>query len=87
MAALGLTPPGGITVHYTGLDHARFQPIPRAEARQHLGVLPGVALRPGDRLAVSVGALLPIKGQALAIRALTSLPNDVQPRTRRHRTG
>jgi glycosyltransferase involved in cell wall biosynthesis len=79
MDALGLAPPGGdITVHYTGLDHARFQPVPRAEARQRLGNLPGLALRPTDRLAVSVGALLHIKGQALAIRALTSLPADIQ---------
>lgn len=78
MEALGINPPSGITVHYTGLDHARFQPIPRAEARQRLGDLPGLALHPADRLAVSVGALLPIKGQALAIRALTSLPGDIQ---------
>lgn len=78
MTALGLAPTGGITVHYTGLDHARFQPLPRAEARQRIADLPGLAaLRPGDRLAVSVGALLAIKGQALAIRALTSLPGDV----------
>jgi len=78
MAALGLMAPGGITVHYTGLDHARFQPVPRAEARQRLADLPGLALRPTDRLVISVGALLPIKGQALAIRALTSLPSDIQ---------
>lgn len=78
MAALGLAPPGGITVHYTGLDRARFQPLPREQARQRIADLPGLAaLRPGDRLAVSVGALLAIKGQALAIRALTSLPGDV----------
>ena len=79
MAALGLASKSGITVHYTGLDHARFQPIPRAEARQRLGNLAELnTLRPTDRLAVSVGALLPIKGQALAIRALTSLPSDIQ---------
>ena len=78
MTALGLAPKGGITVHYTGLDHARFKPIPRCEARQRLGDLPGLTLRSSDRLAVSVGALLPIKGQALAIRALTSLPSDIQ---------
>ncbi|MEI6643272.1 MAG: glycosyltransferase [Novosphingobium sp.] len=78
MEALGIAPPGGVTVHYTGLDHARFQPLPRAEARQRLGDLPGLSLRPGDLLAVSVGALLPIKGQALAIRAMTSLPDAVQ---------
>jgi glycosyltransferase involved in cell wall biosynthesis len=79
MDKLGLAPPGGITVHYTGLDHARFQPMPRAEARTQLAArLPALSLRPQDRLAVSVGALLPIKGQALAIEALTSLPADIQ---------
>ncbi|WP_292941706.1 glycosyltransferase [Novosphingobium sp.] len=79
MDALGLAPPGGITVHYTGLDHARFQPMPRAEARAQLAAsLPTLALRPADRLAVCVGALITIKGQALAIEALTSLPGDIQ---------
>ncbi|MFM9936907.1 MAG: glycosyltransferase [Novosphingobium sp.] len=78
IAALGIATASAIAVHYTGLDHARFQPIPRAEARQRLGDLPGLALRLTDRLAVSVGALLPIKGQSLAIRALTSLPSDIQ---------
>ena len=79
MNKLGLAPPGGITVHYTGLDHARFQPMPRAAARTQLAAsLPALSLRPQDRLAVSVGALLPIKGQALAIEALTSLPADIQ---------
>lgn len=77
MAALGLASVSDITVHYTGLDHARFRPIPRPEARQNLGNLPGLRLRPADRLAVSVGALVPIKGQSLAIRALTSLPPDI----------
>lgn len=79
MDALGLAPPGGITVHYTGLDHARFQPLPRAEARARLaGSLPSLTIRPGERLAVCVGALIAIKGQALAIEALTSLPGDIQ---------
>ena len=79
MEALDLAPPGGITVHYTGLDHARFQPLPRAEARARLAtVLPALHLQPGDRLAVCVGALIAIKGQAFAIEALTSLPGDIQ---------
>ena len=79
MDALGLAPPAGITVHYTGLDHARFQPVPRGEARRTLAAsLPTLPLRPGERLAVCVGALIPIKGQALAIEALTSLPGDIQ---------
>jgi len=78
MTALGITSPSGIAVHYTGLDHARFQPLPRASARQQIGELAGLTLRPESRLAVSVGALLPIKGQALAIRALTGLPSSIQ---------
>lgn len=79
MEALGIAPPAGISVHYTGLDHARFQPMPRAEARAQLAAsLPALALRPADRLAVCVGALIAIKGQALAIEALTSLPGDIQ---------
>ncbi|GEO00694.1 glycosyl transferase family 1 [Novosphingobium sediminis] len=78
MEGLGLTPPCGITVHYTGLDHARFQPLARREARDQLASkLPALPLRPADRLAVCVGALIAIKGQALAIEALTSLPGDI----------
>ncbi|OYU36955.1 glycosyltransferase [Novosphingobium sp. PASSN1] len=78
MDTLGLAPPSGITVHYTGLDHARFQPLHRAEARARLAAsLPALSLRPQDRLAVCVGALITIKGQALAIEALTSLPGDI----------
>jgi glycosyltransferase involved in cell wall biosynthesis len=79
MDGLGLAPPAGITVHYTGLDHARFQPVPRSAAREKLAAsLPALPLRSGERLAVCVGALIPIKGQALAIEALTSLPGDIQ---------
>ena len=79
MDTLGLAPPGGITVHYTGLDHARFQPLPRAEARARLRQsLPALPLQSGERLVVSVGALLAMKGQGFAIEALTSLPADIQ---------
>lgn len=79
MDALHLAPPGGITVHYTGLDRVRFQPLPRSEARAQLAAsLPTLTLRSTDRLAVCVGALIAIKGQALAIEALTSLPGDIQ---------
>ena len=78
MAALDLTPPGGITVHYTGLDHARFKPVPRIEARARIAAsLPSLPLRTGDRLVVSVGALLRLKGQTLAIEALAGLPGDI----------
>ena len=66
MVALGL-PEDRIVVHYTGLDHARFTPIPRAQARQKLGLSNGSFL-------LATGALIPIKGQALAIEALSELP-------------
>lgn len=74
MVALGL-PGDRLHVHYTGLDHARFQPQPRAAARIKAAAL-GV---PDDgRLIVSVGALIAIKGQALAIEALAALPGDIR---------
>ncbi|HMO69834.1 MAG TPA: glycosyltransferase, partial [Novosphingobium sp.] len=69
MAALGMTA-DKITVHYTGLDHARFRPLPRAEARAACR-----AIVPDDgRLLVSVGNFIAIKGQALAIQALAAIP-------------
>ena len=65
MAELGM-PGDRITVHYTGLDHDRFKPLPRSEARARFAELAGFA---GPLLA-SVGALIPRKGQAFAIEAL-----------------
>ena len=74
MAALGM-PGEAITVHYTGLDRAKFRVNDRAQSRAGI-VLSGV---PQDgRLLVTVGALIPRKGQVLAIRALTQLPGDVR---------
>lgn len=77
MAAMGL-PAGKMRVHYTGLDHARFSPLPRAAARQLVSAIPDLGIWSVGRLVVSVGALIPIKGQALAIRALAHLPEDVR---------
>ena len=69
MAALGMDP-AKITVHYTGLDHALFQPLPRAAARAAC-----LDLAPSDGpLLVTVGNLVPIKGQHLVIAALAALP-------------
>lgn len=65
MEALGM-PGERIAVHYTGIDLDRFQPLDRAAAKVRLGVR-------GPLLA-SVGALVPVKGQALAIAALARLP-------------
>lgn len=66
MAAIGIDP-AKIEVHYTGIDTARFSPGDRAAARAALGI--------GDEpLLVTVGALIPRKGQALVIEALAALP-------------
>jgi teichuronic acid biosynthesis glycosyltransferase TuaC len=77
MVALGL-PEDRIQVHYTGLDHGRFWPRRRDEARATLQRrLPALALPDHARLVACVGALIPIKGQALAMAALAHLPDDV----------
>ncbi|MFN4134927.1 MAG: glycosyltransferase [Novosphingobium sp.] len=67
-----------ITVHYTGLDRERFRPLPRAGARQLISAIPALHVWSVGRMLLSVGALVPVKGQALAIRALTHLPHDVR---------
>ena len=70
MVALGM-PGAAITVHYTGLDRAKFRVRDRAASRDGIAAM-GV---PSDgRLLVSVGALIPRKGQALVLRALALLP-------------
>lgn len=52
----------------TGVDLDRFAPIDRTYARQQLGLDSGP-------LIVSTGALIPIKGHEIVIRALAELPN------------
>ena len=74
MTALGM-PGEAIAVHYTGLDRAKFRVRDRAECRAQIAEL-GVPT--GGRLLVTVGALIPRKGQALTIRALALLPADVR---------
>ena len=66
MAAIGIAP-AKITVHYTGIDKGRFSPGDRAEARGALGMDDAPAI-------LTVGALIPRKGQALVIEALPALP-------------
>ena len=63
-----------IMVHYTGLDHDRFQLRPRAAARVQIAALAGVAIPADGPLLVVTGALIPIKGQKLVIAALRELP-------------
>jgi teichuronic acid biosynthesis glycosyltransferase TuaC len=65
MVALGM-PGEKIAVHYTGIDLDRFAPRDKKEAKTAFGV--------GGPLLVSVGALIPRKGQMLAIEALRALP-------------
>lgn len=77
MIALGM-PAERISVHYTGLDRERFRPLNREAARQLVSALPSLQIWSEGRLLLCVGALLAIKGQALAIRALPSLPDDVR---------
>jgi teichuronic acid biosynthesis glycosyltransferase TuaC len=66
MAALGM-PPERIGVHHTGIDLARFRPVDRAAAKASLGV--------AGPLLVCAGALIPAKGQELALAALAQLPD------------
>lgn len=73
MVALGL-PGERLHVHYTGLDRARFRPLPRAEARAQVVTL---GLPTNGPLVLSVGALVPVKGTALAIEAMAHLPANV----------
>lgn len=66
MVALGMDP-DKIMVHYTGLDQSRFVPHDRAKEKARLGI--------SGPLILSVGALIPRKGQDLLIAALTALPD------------
>jgi glycosyltransferase involved in cell wall biosynthesis len=66
MVALGM-PEDRIAVHYTGVDLDRFAPCNRAFAKKALGI--------EGALIVSVGALIPRKGQAILIEALADVPD------------
>ena len=65
MTALGMAA-DRITVHYTGIDKDRFRPVDRVAVKAALGV--------SGPLIVTVGALIPRKGQALVIQALKQIP-------------
>lgn len=71
MVAAGL-PEQPIQVHYTGLDADLFRPLDRDAARAQWGVA-------GDApVLLTVGALIPRKGQEHVIRALPLLPPDTR---------
>jgi teichuronic acid biosynthesis glycosyltransferase TuaC len=65
MAMLGIDP-AKVKVHRTGIDLDRFRPLDRAAAKAALGI--------AGPLLVAAGALVPRKGQALAIEALAAIP-------------
>lgn len=67
MVALGM-PESRITVHHTGIDRGVFHVRDQAAAKATLAIR--------GPLVVSVGALIPRKGQAFVIDALPLLPND-----------
>jgi glycosyltransferase involved in cell wall biosynthesis len=65
MAGLGM-PEERIRVHYTGVELERFKPVNRADAKAMLEV--------SGPLLISIGALIPRKGQAITLRALERIP-------------
>jgi teichuronic acid biosynthesis glycosyltransferase TuaC len=65
MVGLGM-PEAKIRVHHTGVDLDRFQPRDRTEAKAALGI--------EGPLIATVGALIPLKGQRLALAALVEVP-------------
>lgn len=73
MQALGL-PREKIAVHYTGLDRDRFRPLDHTRLRPRIAEQLDLPLAFAEPLLVSVGALIPRKGQELVIRALPGLP-------------
>lgn len=64
IVGLGM-PEERIAVHYTGIDRTRFRLIDRAKAKAELGI--------EGPLILTVGALIPRKGQTLGIEAMTRL--------------
>lgn len=76
MAAMGMSQ-DKIAVHYTGLDKDLFHPMASDLARARLAHEFGIRLEPQQRFLVAVGALIPRKGQALAIEALREIPNAI----------
>lgn len=74
MIAMGM-PDDRIVVHYTGLDREKFHPIGRAAARALVSAMPQLGIVHEGPLLVTPGALIPRKGQRLAIEALARLPD------------
>lgn len=73
MIELGM-PGDRISVHRTGIDRRRFQPLPREQARALVSAIPKLGVWAKGPLIVTTGALIERKGQRLAIEALAQLP-------------
>jgi glycosyltransferase involved in cell wall biosynthesis len=73
MAAMGMDG-DKITVHYTGLDRDRFRPFDHQQLRSQLSRELGFAMPDNAPLLACVGALIPRKGQGIAITALRAIP-------------
>lgn len=67
LVALGISE-AKISTHYTGIDLERFQPMDRRAAKAEFGV--------SGPLLATVGALIPLKGQALVLEALRFIPDS-----------
>jgi glycosyltransferase involved in cell wall biosynthesis len=73
MAAMGMDA-DKITLHYTGLDRDRFRPFAHEQLRSQLSRELGFAMPDNAPLLACVGALIPRKGQGIAITALRAIP-------------
>lgn len=73
MAEMGM-PADKIALHYTGLDRDRFRPFDHPQLRRQLSDELGFAMPTGVPLLACVGALIPRKGQAVAIKAMHDIP-------------
>ena len=72
MVDLGL-PAEKITVHYTGLDRDLFRPHDKSKSRRKLEEMISGFFDDSRNLIVTVGALIPRKGQSFVIEALKDL--------------
>ena len=73
LAALGAEPEKH-KVFRNGVDLMRFYPQPQDVARQQIGI----PIAPDEKLMLSVGNLVELKGHHLAIEALTQLPANTR---------
>ena len=73
MAELGMER-AKIAVHYTGLDRDRFRPLQHEGLRRLLSERLSIPLAEREPLLCTIGALIPLKGQDLVLRALVELP-------------